>query len=148
MSSTLTDGNSGRVILSFVDNEFESVQVLLTVDDGIVTIDIRRVVLLRVAGPLVVPSVRQHRVTDRDGRIRHRVYGQLEYGGTIATFRRMRCVRVRTGSGIGLAVELNGLSFDDVFFNHFVVRMSDGEYQCSDAVASVLRHESVTIDTR
>ena len=76
------------------------------------------------------------------------MYGQLEYGGTIATFRRMRCVRVRTGSGIGLAVELNRLSFDDVFFDDFIVRMSDGEYQRSDAVASVLRHESVTIDTR
>ena len=148
MSSTLTDGNSGRVILSFVDNEFESVQVLLTVDDGIVTIDIRRVVLLRVAGPLVVPSVRQHRVTDRDGRIRHRVYGQLEYGGTIATFRRMRCVRVRTGSGIGLAVELNGLSFDDVFFNHFVVRMTDCKDKCSDRITTVCSLCRVTIDTR
>ena len=57
MSSTLTDGNSGRIILSLVDNEFESVQILLTVDDRIIAIDIRSVVLLFFSGPLVLPSV-------------------------------------------------------------------------------------------
>ena len=129
-----------------INIDLYTVEHLLTVDSRIVAIETSGVVALLVTAPSVVPDHRQVIVADVDDGIYQRMYGELENGRAVTSFRCTSVVRVRAGGVIVCTVELNGVTFEDVLLDDVVVRLVNREDQCHNTVATISGTECVTID--
>ena len=132
-------------LLKHVD--LQSEEVFLSVHSRIVAEEACVVVFLGLSVPTVGPYERQVISTNVSDGIYQRVNGELEHGGAIATLRSQCTVDNRLRLTDRISVEDHITAFEDVLLNEVVVRFVNGEDQGNDAIATVRRHHSITIDT-
>ena len=141
-ADTVADGLEDRL----VNNELQSVEHLLAVDDrGIVAVDTRCIELRNLSVPLVNPLIRKIVRTNGDDRIYHRVHDDLDVGDRITA---VRCVALDGVNGVTIermTEDGHRLTLNDMTLDVVVVRFVDREVEDGDRVTTVSCYRGITI---
>ena len=133
LAHSMTDGVEDLL----AHTQVKTVEQFLTFDHGIIANQTGAVVLLFLAAPAVIPYVRQVVVADGYYGIYHRMNGQLEDSRAVAALRRTSAVVDRCTLTQRVAIEDEVAAFENILFDHVVVRLVNRQNECMDTVATV-----------